>query len=229
MHESVRPTTVIINNTTIINKTTIITRTKIVNKTVINDGPRSDEVERATGRKIQIVPVNDLRRKDETPVATKQRNLKAPAETHGPPPMQQKPEVRKDTHPQDLQNRDHGNPPAIPIVQPPVAPHPEPAPVVAHDPQPAPDRNERDHTQHPANPPAGQALPDLKTRDRQPLKPQPEAQPTAQPDRGQGAKPEKEKVQPTPKEKNPPKEKGNGRDQARTNATDNANQDGRRQ
>jgi hypothetical protein len=77
MHEPVRPTTVIVNNTTVINKTVNITKTKVVNKVVINEGPRVDQVERATGRKLQRASLAELRQKDEEPVAEKHTNLRA--------------------------------------------------------------------------------------------------------------------------------------------------------
>ena len=66
--EPVRPTTVIANNTTVINQTVNITRIQVVNQTVVNDGPRPDAVERAGGRRVQIVAVHDLRQKEETTV-----------------------------------------------------------------------------------------------------------------------------------------------------------------
>jgi hypothetical protein len=66
--EPVRPTTVV-NNTTIINKTVNITNVKVVNNTVINEGPRTQEIEQASGRKLRPVPARDLRRKMEAPVA----------------------------------------------------------------------------------------------------------------------------------------------------------------
>jgi hypothetical protein len=69
----IRPTTVVINNTTIINKTTHITNTKIVNNTVINGGPAAAVIEKASGRKIQAIPVRELRHKQESAVAAKQK------------------------------------------------------------------------------------------------------------------------------------------------------------
>ena len=71
--EPVRPKTVVVNNTTIINKTVNITKIKVVNKTVINEGPRTTVIEQASGRKVQAVPVRELRRKEEAAVVTKQR------------------------------------------------------------------------------------------------------------------------------------------------------------
>src|ERR1041385_5822476 len=70
--EPIRPTTVLANNTTIINKTVNMTNTKIVNNTVINEGPKTQVIEQVSGRKIQAVPVSELRRKQEAPVAKQQ-------------------------------------------------------------------------------------------------------------------------------------------------------------
>jgi len=73
--EPVRPTTVIVNNTTIINQTVNITKVQVVNKTVINEGPRPEVIERKSGRKVEAVPVRELRRREETEVAARQRNI----------------------------------------------------------------------------------------------------------------------------------------------------------
>ncbi len=93
MRDPVRPTTVIVNNTTIINKTVNITKTRVVNKVVINDGPRADEVERVSGKKIQRVSIADLRKQEEEPVAEKHANLRARPD-HGQQ-VQPKPEVKQ--------------------------------------------------------------------------------------------------------------------------------------
>ncbi len=67
--EPVRPTTVVVNTTTIINKTVIISNTKVVNNTVINGGPATAVIEKASGRKVQAVAVHQLRQREEAPVA----------------------------------------------------------------------------------------------------------------------------------------------------------------
>jgi len=66
--EPIRPAT-IVNNTTIINQTVNITNVKVVNNTVINEGPRTDVIEQASGRRLRPVPARELRRKIEAPVA----------------------------------------------------------------------------------------------------------------------------------------------------------------
>jgi hypothetical protein len=73
--EPVRPATVIVNNTTIINQTVNITKIQVVNKTVINEGPRPEVIERKSGRKVEAVPVRELRRKEENEMATRRRNI----------------------------------------------------------------------------------------------------------------------------------------------------------
>jgi hypothetical protein len=71
--EPVRRTTVVVNNTTIINKTVNISNTKVVNNTVINEGPATAAIEKASGRKVQAVPVQELRHKEEAAVVARQR------------------------------------------------------------------------------------------------------------------------------------------------------------
>jgi hypothetical protein len=68
---------VIVNQTTIINKTVNITKVQVVNKTVINVGPRTENIERATGRQIRPVPVNQLRHQQEAAVVARQPKVKA--------------------------------------------------------------------------------------------------------------------------------------------------------
>jgi len=77
--EPVRPTTVIVNNNTVINQTVNITKIQVVNQTVINEGPRPEIIERRSGRKVEAVPVRDLRRQEETQVAARQRTFPSPA------------------------------------------------------------------------------------------------------------------------------------------------------
>jgi hypothetical protein len=66
--EPVRPTTIIVNNTAI-------------NMTVINKGPGTAVIEQASGRKMQAVPVRQLRSKEEAKVVAKHPT---------PPPASQK-------------------------------------------------------------------------------------------------------------------------------------------
>jgi hypothetical protein len=59
--EPVRRSTVVVNNIT------------IINQTVINEGPATAAIEKASGRKVQAVAVRELRHKEEAPVVARQR------------------------------------------------------------------------------------------------------------------------------------------------------------
>src|SRR5262249_44023310 len=74
MMERVHPTTVIVTNTKVVNKTVNLTKIKVVNQTVINEGPRVDVVEHATGHKVQAGAVRDLRQRDETEADSRRGN-----------------------------------------------------------------------------------------------------------------------------------------------------------
>src|SRR6185436_17636192 len=78
--EPVGPATVVVNNTTVINQTVNITQIQVVNKTVINEGPRPEIIERKSGRKVEAVPVRELRHKEETEVAARRRNIPSASE-----------------------------------------------------------------------------------------------------------------------------------------------------
>jgi len=95
MLEPVRPKTVIVNNTTIINKTVNITKVNVVNKTVVNEGPRPEVIERASGRKVRPVPVHELRSKEETTVAARQRNIPTAASRRVQPPVRTESQVER--------------------------------------------------------------------------------------------------------------------------------------
>lgn len=119
-HEPVRRSTVIVNNTTIINKTTIVGGTRhetrnvsggAAQKVVVNEGPRVEEIQKATGKKVDAVPVreavvrnpiptdavnkiNESRKKDKQPAAEKQpATEKQPAVDKQPGPDKKAPAV----------------------------------------------------------------------------------------------------------------------------------------
>ena len=86
--EPVRHKTVIVNNTT------------IINKTVINEGPRTEVIEKVTGHKIQPVQVRELRRKEEGAVVVKheakpETKREAKSEAVQSPKHDAKPEVKR--------------------------------------------------------------------------------------------------------------------------------------
>src|SRR5690242_19147182 len=76
------------------NQTVNITRIQVVNRTVINEGPRPEIVERAAGRRIEAMPVHQLRRMQETEVVAREPNIPSsirravplPARTEPVPP-----------------------------------------------------------------------------------------------------------------------------------------------
>ncbi|MGH9591862.1 MAG: DUF6600 domain-containing protein, partial [Bryobacteraceae bacterium] len=123
-----RPATVIVNNTTIVNKTVNITNIKVVNKTIINEGPATADIGRATGRDIRPATVAELRRAVEQPVA-----VRRPV----PPPV--KPVTRPAVPPQNPPTATRPAPPPRPATGLPPAPPqaPERKAVLPRQPQPA--------------------------------------------------------------------------------------------
>ena len=71
----VGPQTVMVNNTTVINRTVHITSVKMVNRAVFNEGPRTKDVERMSGRKLQPMSVRELRHREETQAVVRRRAL----------------------------------------------------------------------------------------------------------------------------------------------------------
>ena len=73
--------------------TAIAYNTTIINRTVINEGPATAVIEKASGRKVQAVPVQELRQKEEAPVVARQRtpaatdvkNVQTPVRTEAQP------------------------------------------------------------------------------------------------------------------------------------------------
>ena len=66
--EPVRRSTLVVNNTT------------IINKTVIHEAPPTAAIEKASGRKVQAIAVQELRHKEEAPVVARQRTPAATSE-----------------------------------------------------------------------------------------------------------------------------------------------------
>ncbi|HWX22142.1 MAG TPA: DUF6600 domain-containing protein [Candidatus Binatia bacterium] len=73
--EPVRRSTLVVNNTTIINKTVII------------EAPATAVIEKASGRTIQAVPVQELRHKQEAAVVAQQRSPVSAGEKRAPTPV----------------------------------------------------------------------------------------------------------------------------------------------
>src|SRR5437870_2167034 len=161
--EPVHPKTAIVNNTTVINQTINITKVQVVNRTVINDGPQPEVIERKSGRKIEAVPVHELRRHEETLVAGRQRNIPTPT-------------GRKDRRPVVAESAPPGT------IPPRVTPQVEPPATVPARSQPTAKRNEIRGIGPPesplkSEPPRG----DIPARNegRQEIKDAPEARPPA--------------------------------------------------
>jgi hypothetical protein len=88
--DSIRPTTVIVNTTAIIKHTSALSNTREMNNTRFNAGPTAAFVEKASGRKLQPVPFQELRHKQEAVVGrqparatTPERKIQAPVNTDG--------------------------------------------------------------------------------------------------------------------------------------------------
>jgi hypothetical protein len=79
--DPIRPAMVIANNTTVINHTKTVINTRIVNNTVINEGPATAVIEKASGRTVHAVAVQQLRHQAEAPIAARQRRSTAITET----------------------------------------------------------------------------------------------------------------------------------------------------
>ena len=188
--QPVRRSTVVVHNTTIINQTVNITNIKIVNNTVINGGPATPVIEKASGRKVQAVPARELRHREETAVVAKQRtpaptnDKKVPAPMRGeaatgaksPPVAPVPPPIHK---------------PAAP-AQEPAAPAPKKHEVPSEKPKPVPGA--------PTLKPDGNRPPQVKVKEpTQPKIERPERPGTPPPDR---------QVPPTVPEKPGEKEKG---------------------
>jgi hypothetical protein len=95
-HEPMRPSTVIVNNTTIINKTTVISNVRQETRTfgnagaqkvMVNEGPGLAPIEKATGKKMHVVAVQDAVRQTPVPPSM-QRHLErqmTPSKSTGKP------------------------------------------------------------------------------------------------------------------------------------------------
>jgi hypothetical protein len=138
--EPVRRSTVVVNNTT------------IINQTVINEAPATAAIEKASGRKVQAVAVQELRHKTEAAVVVKQRTPPATSEKKVQPP------ARNEAQPVEKKAVIAHEPP--PVVKPAVATH-EPA-------APAPKNNEVQSEKHKPAPAAPELKPEAKLEGNHP-------------------------------------------------------------
>jgi hypothetical protein len=176
--DPIRPTMVVVNNTTIINKTTVnITKTKIVNNVVINDGPATAFIEKASGRKVQAVAVRELRRKEEAVVVARQRTSEAAIEKKSRTPIRdeatpvekkiipphESPQVEKPSalphgpeaqmpKNREAQSEKHQSAPVQPELKPNARPENNHAPANRESTRPKAGKN----AEQPQNPPAGE-------------------------------------------------------------------------
>jgi hypothetical protein len=104
--EPVHRSAVVVNNTT------------IINQTVINKAPAAAAIEKASGRKIQAVPVQELRHKTEAAVVMKQKSPASTSEKTAQPPVHSQAES-----PEKKTSPTHVSPP----IEKPVAATHEPA------------------------------------------------------------------------------------------------------
>jgi hypothetical protein len=132
--EPVRRSTVVVNNTT------------IINKTVIHEAPATAAIEKASGRKVQAVPVQELRHKEEAAVVAKQRTPVSAGEKKVQTP------VRSEAGPGEKKTvAAHESPP---VEKPAAATHESAAPV--------PKNNEAQSEKHKPAPAAPEFKPEAK-------------------------------------------------------------------
>lgn len=190
-HEPVRPATVVINNTTIINKTTQINNirqeTKNIGggapqKVMVNEGPGLEAVQKATGKKVKVVPIQEATRQTPVPPSVAARrtlepkaaepkvpepkatvpnaiapNITAPAKTIEPRPIE--PKVAEPKVPEPKHNLPENVPTPNPQV--PVVPREKEAPKVPQERRELPPREEA----HPGpeRAPVAPAVPPVRT------------------------------------------------------------------
>jgi hypothetical protein len=187
--EPVRHSTLVVNNTT------------IINKTVINEAPATAAIEKASGRKVQAVAVQELRHKEEAPVVAKQRTPAATSEKTVQPP------ARNEAQPAEKKAvTAHESPP---VEKPAAATHESAAP--------APKNNEAQSVKHNPVPAVPEFKPEAKPEGNHPpaIK-----EPTGQNANKQSVKQEKSAQPSDKKEQQPAREKPDANEQDRPNPAD---------
>jgi len=184
-----------------VRRTTIIVNHTVINQTVINKGPGAAIIERASGRKMKVVPVRQMRSRDEAkcvsrhPVTTATKEKAAPAPVR---PQAEKAAPSRESHPAEKP------------AQRPTVPQP---PVAKQDVRPAdeqhrvaqPDAEKRgpqekvrtpENKQRPPIPAVEAARPETRPEARPAARPEnkpevkPEARPAARPENKPEVKPE---------------------------------------
>ena len=179
IYATVRPRTVIINNTTVINKTVNITKITQVEKNItnvgqrkviVNEGPQLSTVQKATSKRIQPVPIQQVAQRAAPPASLRhnkvpgqekreQRQLSTPER----PRQLQEPSRREDVErPRKERERDIERPverPAPPAVKPERPPDREPPGAERQQPRSPPPPAEDKVKQRPAEKPSDEQAP----------------------------------------------------------------------
>ncbi len=187
-HERMTPRTVIVNNTTIINNTKVINNNvREENRTInnkqqrvmVNEGPSVAEVQKASGKKVAQVSLQDANKRTPVPAAVQQRGNKPnndrstePAANRPEPNSSAKPKMnteekgRKDPAPAPTPEPNRpvqppSKPPVQPSPEPPVKPNPQPPALPSPKPpvQPPDQPPVQPPTPKPPNDPPGKVEP----------------------------------------------------------------------
>jgi hypothetical protein len=164
-----------------VRRTTIIVNHTVINQTVINKGPGTAIIERASGRKMQVVPVRQLRTRDEAKVVARHPMPTTTKEKAAPAPV--RPQAEK----------------AAPTRESRPAEKPAQRPTEAQPPVAKQDVRQADEQHRGAQPDAAKRAPQEKVRppenkQRPPIPAaeaaRPETRPEAKPDARPAARPE---------------------------------------
>ncbi len=145
-HQPIRHNTVIVNNTTIINKTKIVSREPVrETRTVegsrkevyVNKGPQPDELEKATGRKAQALPIQQVAARAAVPESVKTKPANPAKSADKEKPARTKTPDKKDP-PAPKPNPPKDKDPVTPEIPKPKPPPERPAPPTPDQPKPVP-------------------------------------------------------------------------------------------
>jgi len=202
-----------------VRRSTLIVNRPVVSLAVIGRGPETAVIERASGRKMQAVPVRQLRSRDEAKFVSRHPTPPATREQAAPPADRrpaEKPAPTREPHPAEKppQRPTESRPPA---AKPDVRPADEQHRVAPTDAEKrAPQEKARPPENKPRTPlPAAEAArPEKKPETR------PEARPTARPENKPEAKPEvrpaaRPETRPEPKHESAPEAKHEARPEAK--------------
>ena len=117
--ERVRPRTVIVNNTTIINKTTVINNVRHATRTidgssrivVVNEGPGVETIQKSTGKKVSVVPIQEAARHTPAPSAVIRKTGRPASREKTPAALPQEERPTKSITPNAPPSKDSTVPP----------------------------------------------------------------------------------------------------------------------